>query len=73
MPFTGLWLDAPEHDRVARVAARLHDASDATAQVVREQSRRSVGELGHWHRLRANRPMDVMVPAARAILDRVRR
>jgi predicted kinase len=69
VPFTGLWLEAPERDRVARVASRSGDASDAGIDVVREQSRRSVGEL-HWHRMRVNRPLDTVLPAVRAVLDR---
>jgi uncharacterized protein len=70
VPFTGLWLDAPERDRIARVNARENDASDATEAVVREQSRRMVGEI-HWHRIRVNRPQELIVAAARAALDRV--
>ena len=69
VPFTGLWLEAPERDRVARVSSRSGDASDAGIDVVREQSRRSVGEI-HWHRMRVNRPLDTVLPAARAVLDR---
>ncbi|MEI9852318.1 MAG: AAA family ATPase [Sphingomonas sp.] len=72
VPFTGIWLEAPERDRIARVAARTRDASDAGVEVVREQSRRSVGDLFGWHRMRVNRPLDLIVPAARAVLDRVR-
>jgi uncharacterized protein len=72
VPFTGLWLEAPERDRIARVSARTGDASDATAQVVRDQSRRSMGELGGWHRIRVNRPFETIVAAARAALDRGR-
>lgn len=73
VPFTGIWLEAPEGDRLARVAGRTSDASDATAAVVREQSRRSVGDLFGWHRLRANRPMELILPAVRAIVERGRR
>lgn len=69
--FTGIWLEAPEKDRIARVNARENDASDATEKVVREQSKRSVGEI-HWHRVRANRPQELIVAAARAALDRAR-
>lgn len=72
VPFTGIWLEAPERDRIARVVARTGDASDATEQVVREQSRRSLGEI-HWHRIRTNRPIGTIVAAARGALDRVRR
>jgi uncharacterized protein len=68
-PFTGFWLEAPERDRIARVKARLGDASDAGEAVVREQSRRSVGEI-HWHRVRANRPIETIVAAARGALER---
>ncbi|MCW3835705.1 AAA family ATPase [Sphingomonas canadensis] len=72
-PFTGIWLEAPEQDRIARVAERAGDASDASIDVVRDQSRRPVGDLGGWHRMRVNRPLDLIVPAARAVLNRVRR
>ncbi|UZK66017.1 AAA family ATPase [Sphingomonas sp. M1-B02] len=72
VPFTGIWLEAPERDRLARVEARTNDASDATAEVVREQSRRSVGAVGGWHRMRVNRPIELIVPAARAALERAR-
>jgi predicted kinase len=72
VPFTGIWLEAPERDRIARVTARTGDASDAGPDVVREQSRRSVGEI-HWHRMRVNRPLELIVPAARGVLDRARR
>jgi predicted kinase len=68
--FEGIWLEAPERDRIARVNARTGDASDATAEVVHEQSRRSTGDVGYWHRMRVNRPQEMIVAAARAILDR---
>jgi len=73
VPFTGIWLEAPEQDRIERVRARARDASDASVEVVREQSRRSVGDLSSWHRMRVNRPLDLIVPAARAVLERVGR
>jgi predicted kinase len=72
VPFTGLWLEAPERDRIARVTTRNGDASDATPEVVREQSRLSVGELAGWHRMRVNRPLDLIISAARAVLERRR-
>src|SRR5690606_2780044 len=37
VPFVGLWIDAPESVLVARVAARVDDASDATPAVVRSR------------------------------------
>lgn len=72
VPFTGIWLEAPERDRIARVSARIGDASDATEAVVREQSRRGVGEI-HWHRIRTNRPTPLIVAAVRAALARAER
>lgn len=70
VPFTGIWLEAPESDRIARVQARSGDASDATETVVREQSKRSVGDLFGWHRMRVNRPLDTIVTATRGVLER---
>lgn len=37
VPFTGLWLTAPEEDLLQRVEARRGDASDATFDTVRQQ------------------------------------
>lgn len=73
IPFTAIWLDVPERDRITRVRARevgASDASDATVEVVHAQSRRSVGELASWHRIRANRPIETIIAAARTALDR---
>jgi len=53
--------------------ARSGDASDAGVDVVREQSRRSVGELYGWHRMKANRPIEMLVAAARGALERTKR
>lgn len=54
-PFVGLWLQAGEGVRLARVTARGRDASDADAGIVRLQKRRPVGPLGSWHRIAAGR------------------
>ncbi|MBB5710798.1 AAA family ATPase [Sphingomonas xinjiangensis] len=70
VPFIGIWLEAPERDRIERVTVRRSDASDASASVVREQSRRPVGELSAWHRIRTNRPLELIVAAARGALER---
>lgn len=72
VPFTGIWLEAPERDRLARVAERSGDASDASVEVAREQSRRPVGVLADWHRIRVNRPIELIVAAARGALERRR-
>ena len=72
VPFVGIWLEAPERDRIARVLARENDASDAGPDVVHEQSRRPVGDVGWWNRIRANRPIELIVAAARAAIERAR-
>ena len=54
LPFRGLWLEAPTDVLVDRVAHRGGDASDATADVVRQQSTRNIGELSEaWIRIDA--------------------
>lgn len=37
VPFAAVWLDAPDATLLSRVTARRHDASDADADVVRQQ------------------------------------
>jgi hypothetical protein len=53
VPFTGLWLEAPETVLEARVAARTGDASDATVEIVRRQRALDPGPIG-WQRLDAS-------------------
>jgi uncharacterized protein len=54
VPFRGLWLDAPPEALLARVAARTGDASDATADVVRQQLGYETGALSQgWIRVDA--------------------
>jgi len=52
VPFTGLWLDAPAEFLESRLRARMHDASDATVEVLRKQLARNPGPI-EWHRLDA--------------------
>ena len=52
--FDGLWLDAPLDTRIARIAARRGDASDATAEVARLQEGYDLGPL-EWLRTNAGR------------------
>lgn len=63
VPFLGLWLDAPVETLVARVAARMNDASDATPEVVREQTRFAPGRLD-WMRLDADRSLAALTQDA---------
>jgi aminoglycoside phosphotransferase family enzyme/predicted kinase len=66
VPFAGIWLDAPESIRVARVSARTKDASDADAGVAREQSATSTGDV-EWDRLDGALPVDELVDRIRAL------
>lgn len=52
VPFTGLWLDAPEAVLAARTSHRHLDASDADARIVRQQVQGGTGALG-WRRIDA--------------------
>ena len=52
--FTGLFLQADLGVRVARVAVRAHDASDADANIARAQQDYDVGPLAGWHPIDAS-------------------
>jgi hypothetical protein len=49
VPFTGLWLEAPPELMAERLRERAHDASDATADVLRQQLAHDPGPIG-WLR-----------------------
>lgn len=63
VPFTGLWLTAPQADLVERVTARRGDASDATAETIQLQlSERT--EATAWHQIDASgSPVETMIAA----------
>ncbi|MGE0593096.1 MAG: AAA family ATPase [Vicinamibacterales bacterium] len=69
VPFTGLWLDAPEDTLLARVAARRGDASDADEAVVRSQVQSDPGTLT-WARLDAGGALPDLLTRAWAVLAR---
>lgn len=46
VPFSGLWLQAPAAVLMARVSARIGDASDATVAVVASQRQADTGRIG---------------------------
>ena len=50
VPFTGVWLEAPEHVMVDRIRTRTGDASDATPDVLAGQLARDAGPLS-WSRI----------------------
>lgn len=67
--FLGLWLTAPTEVRVARVAQRHGDASDATPKVALEQVEPE--KLGQaWHSINADRPLAALAADVRSRLAR---
>jgi aminoglycoside phosphotransferase family enzyme/predicted kinase len=64
--FLGLWLEVPLAELEARIAARQHDASDATVAVLRAASR-SQPRAGEWTAIDAGAP-DTGLAQVRAIL-----
>lgn len=69
VPFTGIWLEAPRHMLVTRVAARKGDASDADPAVVERQLGCDLGSLAGWHRIDAGSGPAEVLARARALLD----
>jgi predicted kinase len=67
VPFTGLWLDAPEPVLIARAAQRRLDVSDADAGVIRQQVRQDLGAMS-WTRIDASGGFDDVVTRASAVL-----
>ncbi|MFZ2006057.1 MAG: AAA family ATPase, partial [Stellaceae bacterium] len=66
-PFAGLWLEAPEETMAERVTARRHDASDATAEIVKRQLEVDPGALD-WKRIdAAGAAAEVLARAKRAL------
>ncbi len=70
VPFTGLWLAAPESAMTRRVADRKGDASDATPDVVRRQITLLDEGDGScsWSRVDASGTPEATLAAARAVL-----
>ncbi len=67
VPFSGLWLEAPEAAMVQRVGDRQHDASDATGAIVRRQMQADPGALD-WRRVDAgNDPAATLAAAKQAL------
>lgn len=68
VPCIGLWLEAPVDILVTRVEARTLDASDADANVVRQQSSYDLGNIG-WSRIDAGHSPAETRAQARNILS----
>jgi aminoglycoside phosphotransferase family enzyme/predicted kinase len=60
MPFAGYWLSAPLSVRLARVAGRVHDASDADVHVAQAQNE-PADISGAWRVIDADRPVSIIV------------
>ena len=65
--FDGIWLEATLDTRVARVGARVADASDADARVVREQEKFDAGAIS-WRKVEAGGALAEVTAAARRAL-----
>ena len=68
LPFTGLWLEAPEETMLARLGGRKGDASDASAEVLRQQLSIDPGALG-WTKIDAAGDRTAILAAARRALS----
>jgi uncharacterized protein len=67
VPFTGLWLDAPEAVMAARLGARRGDASDASRAVLQLQLASDPGAID-WTRIDARGDTETALAAARRTL-----
>lgn len=67
VPFTGLWLDAPEEAMRQRLGARGNDASDASAAVLAQQLAAGAG-AADWTRIPAGGAAEAALSAARRAL-----
>ncbi|MBO6520374.1 MAG: AAA family ATPase [Rhodospirillales bacterium] len=67
VPFSGIWVDAPEAVRVERVATRKKNVSDATVDVAKQQSAYDLGDIG-WARVDSSGKKKETVRQARALI-----
>lgn len=67
VPFTGVWLETSAEQLIRRVQARKDDPSDATADVVRKQLQRDLGEID-WIKVPSDGSLQtVMTRVARVV------
>lgn len=66
--FDGLWLDAADDVRIARVRGRRGDVSDATREIARAQGKYDIGEVD-WRRIDATGDAPRVVLEARNALN----
>lgn len=65
VPFHGLWIEAPEDVRVARITKRRRNISDVTEEIAREQSTYELGDIT-WTRIDSSGPREVTVKKGKA-------
>ncbi len=66
IPFTGLWLDTPAAIAGARIQTRRNDPSDATVDVLRQQTEKDCGAIA-WTRIDASGGAEETLDLARGI------
>lgn len=66
--FCGVWLEAPAATLASRIVTRSGDPSDADPAILAAQVARGCGALV-WHRLRADRPLDVLGANVLALVE----
>jgi aminoglycoside phosphotransferase family enzyme/predicted kinase len=67
VPFTGLWLEADPKVMMERIRSRRRNASDATADVLRQQLDYDLGEVT-WHRIDTSGAKGESLMTARQVL-----
>jgi len=68
VPFSGIWLSAPEDVLLARVAGREGDASDATPIVVKKQLSLPTGPIS-WAPVEAGGPPEAVIGRSLNVLE----
>jgi uncharacterized protein len=66
VPFTGIWLDAPDQTLIERIRSRHMDPSDADEAVVHQQRAQNPGRI-EWHQVDASGPADAVLRQAKAL------
>ena len=66
--FRGLFLTADLAVRIARIGDRLHDASDANAEVARQQEHYTLGALD-WMQIEATGTPEQTLARAKVAID----
>jgi aminoglycoside phosphotransferase family enzyme/predicted kinase len=69
VPFVGLWLEGPSEVLARRLRDRVSDASDATPEVLMQQTLTDLGALG-WNRVDGAQAIEQVVRSAEAIMLR---